>query len=285
MKMGSKYRLSSSAFQRADESGSQEPLSVFFLSVEGNDTEVKYFEGVRAYRSELGISVLIDIEVLRRRSKDTRSAPKYVIELLEEYISLRGTDENYIIQELTTEFTTKYSKEFIESFVISPKKIPKDERIRFFNELNILGFDIEYRKYLSKYDNNQDIFCIVIDRDQHSNIDECIQHCNEKNYKVFLTNPCFEFWLLLHLMDDVINKYNCEDLFKNKKLSRTHSYVSYEVSKIAKHGKKNIGFAKNYLHNIDFAIKQADESETTINNLITKIGTNIGDLFKLLRNS
>lgn len=282
--MSSKYRLASSAFQRVDESGLQEPLTVFFLSVEGNDTEVEYFDGVKAYRGELGISALIDIEVLKRRKKDTNSDPIHVIELLEEYIALRGTDESDIINELTTEFTTKYSKEFIEKYVNNPKTILKRDRIIFANELNLLGFDIEYRKYLMKYNNDRDKFCIVIDRDNHSNIKECMQHCNEKKYKVFITNPCFEFWLLLHLTD-VKNMYSYDDLLRNEKKSNKHSFISNEVSKITGHAKKNICFNKNYLKNIDLAIRRSNEFETNVNKLEDKVGTNLGELFLILKNS
>jgi hypothetical protein len=75
--MGSKYRLKSSAFERKDESGLEDPLKVFFISVEGNDTEVKYLEGVKTYRTELGIAAIVDIEVLKRRKSDTKSAPEH----------------------------------------------------------------------------------------------------------------------------------------------------------------------------------------------------------------
>ena len=278
----SKYRLASSAFQRSEESGIQEPLSVFFLSVEGNDTEVKYFNGVKAYKDVLGISVLIDIEVLNRKSKDTNSAPTKVIELLEEYIAIRGTDDKHIIDELRSEFKTKYPREFIEKYVNNPKKVPKNERVAFDNDLQLLGFDIEYRRYLRKYNNDNDVFCVIIDRDEHSNINECLRYCKERKYNIFLTNPCFEFWLLLHLVD-VKKDYSYEQILKNERFSNIHNFISKEVSTFAGHGKKNINFDKNYLSRIDLAIQRANEFETNVDNLVDKVGTNIGDLIVLLR--
>lgn len=278
----SKYRLASSAFQRNEEGGIQEPLSVYFLSVEGNDTEVKYFRGVKSSKSAIGISALIDIEILNRRSKDTQSDPTKVIELLEEYIEIRGTDDEHIINELTEDFINKYSREFIQDYINNPQSIPKKQRNAFSYELQLLGYDIEYRRYLRKYNSEKDVFCIVIDRDKHSNVKECIQYCNEKKYKAYLTNPCFEFWLLLHLVD-VKEKYKYEDLLENKKLTNTHSFVSKEVSELAGHGKKNICFEKNYLTNIDLAIQRANDYETDINSLHDKVGTNLGELILLLR--
>ena len=44
MRMKNKYRLSSNAFEREEETDKVEPQKVFFLSVEGNATEKEYFE-------------------------------------------------------------------------------------------------------------------------------------------------------------------------------------------------------------------------------------------------
>ena len=89
--MTNRYRLSSSTYEREEEN-KIEPKKVFFLSVEGNTTEKAYFQGVSSYRKQLGISAEVNVEVLRRSSKDTNSAPQQVIELLEEYIRLRNTE-------------------------------------------------------------------------------------------------------------------------------------------------------------------------------------------------
>lgn len=98
--MGSKYRLTSSAFLRKDEEEKISPLKVFFLSVGGNDTEKEYFQGVKILKNQLGITALVDIEVLHRSKRDTNSAPKHVLELLEEYLQLRGGTEEDIFNEL-----------------------------------------------------------------------------------------------------------------------------------------------------------------------------------------
>jgi len=66
-------------------------------------------------------------------------------------------------------------------------------------------------------------------------------------------------------------------------LTHAHSFVSNEVSKIAGHGKKNIGFEKNYLPNIDLAIERSEGYETDIYCLHEKVGTNLGELILLLR--
>ena len=66
---------------------------------------------------------------------------------------------------------------------------------------------------------------MVLDRDcgNHSKIlmEDCIKYCEENGYKCFVTNPCFEFWLLLHLCD-VQNDFSIEEqaeFYNNKKIS------------------------------------------------------------------
>ena len=50
--MKNRYRLSSNAFEREDEEDKVEPQKIFFLSVEGNDTEKEYFDGISANRRQ-----------------------------------------------------------------------------------------------------------------------------------------------------------------------------------------------------------------------------------------
>jgi len=61
---------------------------------------------------------------------------------------------------------------------------------------------------------------MIIDRDEWTNIDEISTLCkNEGNFYLALSNPCFEFWVLLHVKD--ISEYDEEALkaiFENKKI-------------------------------------------------------------------
>lgn len=287
--MASKYRLKSSAFIRKGEDGTpQEPRSVFFLSVEGNDTEVEYFEQIEAHKKELGIDVLVKIEVLHRSKKDTNSAPKHVIELLEEYIELRETSVEEQLNQLLPEFTKVYSKEFVKLYLDKPEEIPKRTRKEFETQLTILGYDLNYNKYLEQYNGPNDKFCVVIDRDRqnHSekNMRDCIEHCSKNNFLCFISNPCFEFWLLLHLSDVKIEYASTlDEIKKNEKKTDQHTYVSKIVSDKAGHGKSHINFCKNYLLNIDIAIERAKSFEIDINKLIDNVGTNLGELITLMR--
>lgn len=80
--MINKYRLTSPAFEREKEEDKISPKKVYFIAVEGNITEVEYFDMINQHREELGIHSLITIEPLKRSNKDTNSDPMHVISLL-----------------------------------------------------------------------------------------------------------------------------------------------------------------------------------------------------------
>lgn len=201
--MHNQFRLMSAAYDREDDDEKEIVEKRVFLSVEGNETEKEYFDGVSKYRVKIGINAKVDVEVLGRGRKDTNSAPQQVIELLEEYIRLREQDEDDFLEEISNQFRETYSVEFIKQYLENPENLPRRQRNAFVTELKKIGYDINYRKYLKKYNRELDEFAVLIDRDKHThseaNMSECINHCKDKGYKCYIANPCFEFWLLMHL--------------------------------------------------------------------------------------
>ena len=282
--MVNKYRLSSKSYDRETPNEQITPRKIYFISVEGVATEVEYLQGLSDYRTELGINALVNIEVLRRKTKDGYSAPEQVIELLEEYLSLREAGNN-IFPDIPDEIKNNFSPDFIQLYIETPESISPKERNRFELALRKTGYDLAYRKYLSKYTSNFDEFCILIDRDAGSHSSEdmnfILQYCKEKKYRCFITNPCFEFWLLLHF-SDVYEEYSDQlDLIReNKKVSNAHTFVSNELSAKAHHGKKGIAFKEKYLPHIEEAIIRASKFASDNEALITDIGCNIWILIK-----
>lgn len=288
--MTNKYRLSSTTYNRETEEEKEDLQKIIFLSVEGNVTEKEYFDGVSSNREKLGIDSRIDVEVLKRRSNDTNSAPQQVIELLEEYIRLREYGKEKLIEDIPEEFVEKYGIEFIQQYLYEPNELPKKKRNLFMTDLMKIGYDVNYRKYLNKYNSKLDEFCILIDRDMqtHSevNMQECIKYCKEKGYKCYIANPCFEFWLLLHLSDVEIEYGDRMHLIKeNAKVSDSHTYVSKEVSDKAHHGKCGINFKRNYMPRIDIAIQRAKRMPSDENDLVNCIGCNLWKLLEDMKRS
>ena len=287
--MYNRYRLASTVYDREDEAQKIIPEKRVFLSVEGNVTEKEYFDGLSKNRVKIGINAKVDVEVLRRGKKDTNSAPQQVIELLEEYVRLREQNEDDILQEVSEQFKEQFSMDFIKQFLETPDKLPKKQRNLFATELKKIGYDINYRKYLKKYNNERDEFAVLIDRDMQthseSNMSECIKYCRDNGYKCYIANPCFEFWLLMHLADIEAEFGDQLDKIKeNKKVSEQHTFVSREVSNRAHHGKSGIDFARKYLPYMDKAIIQAKKFPDDEYELVDSIGCNLWRLIEELKN-
>lgn len=287
--MYNRYRLTSTVYDREDEAQKIIPEKRVFLSVEGNVTEKEYFDGLSKNRVKIGINAKVDVEVLRRGKKDTNSAPQQVIELLEEYVRLREQNEDDILQEVSEQFKEQFSMDFIKQFLETPDKLPKKQRNLFATELKKIGYDINYRKYLKKYNNERDEFAVLIDRDMQthseSNMSECIKYCRDNGYKCYIANPCFEFWLLMHLADIEAEFGDQLDKIKeNKKVSEQHTFVSREVSNRAHHGKSGINFARRYLPYMDKAVIQAKKFPDDEYELVDSIGCNLWRLIEKLKN-
>ena len=299
-----KYRLhSNDMFQRREE-GLLDVDKVVFLSVEGNDTEVDYFNNLEKFRKELGINSMVHVHVLGRAKRDTNSSVEAVLELLEEYIELRK--ENGLPQSLRNSIPSKYSNDFILSYLhneIGDCALKKE----FEKDLEMAGIDYSYSLFLKKYkcnnsDNDNDVFGIVIDRDWQTHTPEQLkmvyEKCKNNGYMFFISNPCFEFWLLLHLKNVKIEYASqLNDFLKNEKVSSKHTFTSKKISELANHSKtiSTSTFQKYYLPNIDVACDRAykyftvdcdeligankgDESE------LGSLGTNLPKLFSVLKN-
>ena len=286
--MINRYRLTSTVYDREDESQKVLPEKRIFLSVEGNATEKEYFDGVSKNRETIGINAKVDVEVLRRGKRDTNSAPQQVLELLEEYIRLREQKEDDILKEISEQFKEQYSVDFIKQYLQDPNQIPKKQRNLFVTELKKIGYDINYRKYLRKYNQELDEFAVLIDRDMqtHSkdNMIDFIKHCKDKGYKCYIANPCFEFWLLMHLadIDEEFGKH-LEDIKQNPKISKQHTFVSKAVSERGHHGKSGIRFATQYMPKINHAIEEAKKYASNEEELIDNIGCNLWKLMEELK--
>lgn len=105
-----------------------------------------------------------------------------------------------------------------------------------------------------------DEFWMIIDRDRWV-LDEWVEKCKkEKNFYLSITNPCFEFWLLLHIVDlNSINDDQKEKILKNPKVSRKKRFLDKLLESLLAEGynKTNIRPTR-FLSRKEFAIKQAE---------------------------
>ena len=298
--MEKSFRLSSDGmFSRPEEIFPEKPLRIIFLSVEGNVTEQNYFSWLEKYREKLGIKTGVHVHPLRRGKRDNFSAPAQVLELLEEYIEIRESD--ILPDRMRKVIPTKYTDAFVQQYMKDPDSVDKDKKEQFEMLLKQVGIDLEYQFFVKEYQGQDDLFGVVIDRDYNTHtvmqLNEIRKQCIEKGYHFFITTPCFEFWLLLHLVD--VKKQYTGDMQKfrdNEKRTNKHTFTSLQVSEHAGHSKKISEkiFRQYYLNHIDYAISQTKKSfSTDVEELIGtdetedskkgKLRSNLPELFKLLR--
>ena len=298
--MEKSFRLSSDGmFSRPEEIFPETPLRIIFLSVEGNVTEQNYFSWLEKYREKLGIKTGVHVHPLRRGKRDNFSAPAQVLELLEEYIEIRESD--ILPDRMRKVIPTKYTDAFVQQYMKDPDSVDKDKKEQFEMLLKQVGIDLEYQFFVKEYQGQDDLFGVVIDRDYNTHtvmqLNEIRKQCIEKGYHFFITTPCFEFWLLLHLVD--VKKQYKGDIQKfrdNEKKTNKHTFTSLQVSEHAGHSKKISEkiFRQYYLNHIDYAISQTKKSfstdveelrgtDETEDSKKGKLGSNLPELFKLLR--
>lgn len=283
-KSTSRFRLASTAFMRADDENKIDPKRMIILSVEGDETERTYFQHLNVHLDR----ALIQIEVLRHRHGDGFSDPHHVIELLNEYVDIR--QGQLIPNELPKPFTEKYSRDIINAYLHNKESLSPETCVAISEDLVRIGIDLEYRRYLQTFDKETDYFAVVLDRDcgNHSRtlMEECFQLCEENGFGCFITNPCFEFWLLLHLCDVKVeySDVQLKEFKVNPKVSCRHTAVSREVSTRTHHGKR-IGFAefeKNYFPSISNALVHVQQFKTSYPDVLDDLGSNLPQLFDIL---
>lgn len=144
-------------------------------------------------------------------------------------------------------------------------------KITNFNE------DIENNKFL--YDKEIDKVCFVIDRDPQNfseqQYDNFLKMCKDYNYKVYVSNPTFELFLLLH--DDKIFDIDKTAMLENRRVSNSKRFLEVKLSEIFGCNKKNINFEK-FKVNIKKAINNEKQFEENLINLKHNLGSNVGTL-------
>lgn len=133
-----------------------------------------------------------------------------------------------------------------------------------------------------------DEFWLIIDRDDwekihHIDFNTLYDDCEkEKNFFIALSNPCFEFWLILHLkaLEDITEE-DRNKIFKNERVSAKHNYIDIFLAEC-------IGDSRGYNKRPKAAVfmprvKVAIENARKIRNLDERIPGGLStDVYKLV---
>lgn len=99
---------------------------------------------------------------------------------------------------------------------------------------------------------------IDVDRWGDAKLAEIAQECHQKNYKLAVSNPCFELWLLLHLKS--LNEYSedvLEEFRENPKITQNRSRLDIELLEILGEYNKSNLVEKHFLPFVEQAIQRA----------------------------
>lgn len=276
------YRLSGNPFDREFETVAVK--RIFFLSVEGQRSEPSYFNNLQRRLNQCGESP-VALHVLAHQN-DGRSSPSAVMELLDECRGLRE-GKTLIPMEALELVRQSFDNEEITRILEDDSSVAKARRVEFRSLLSSLGINLDYRKFLASYAPDCcDRFVVVLDRDAEchtrESLVEVISRCREEGYLCCLTNPCFDFWLLLHLddIDRLRAPEEKERILANRKVSRQHTYLSSRVSRLAHHAKQIRGsvFDHCYYPNLGKAMKAARTFAGDAERVLDQVGTTIPDL-------
>ncbi|EOS68617.1 hypothetical protein C818_03425 [Lachnospiraceae bacterium MD308] len=134
-----------------------------------------------------------------------------------------------------------------------------------------------------------DKICLIVDRDRESFIsvpknnqyDYVVNTCAKKKFGLYITNPCFEFWLLLHFNE--VFELEQEKLLENPKVTAKRRYAEQELRRIWPGYEKNAYKAVEVVKRIDKAIENEKEFCEDVVLLENKVGSNLGLLIKEMK--
>lgn len=121
------------------------------------------------------------------------------------------------------------------------------------NPLQVVKFAEEKGKAYS-YDK---IYC-VFDKDLHSNFNEAQQKCKKYNFEAIISNPCFEFWILLHFI------YTTKTF--NTNASPCNALIEGCLKQHIQDYSKNHNFTNIIREKLDTAIKNAQKANKEAEN-------------------
>lgn len=306
--------------KRSGASESREVRKKYFLVFEGKITEEIYFDGVSEHRNEIGINPLIElVPILRSYSEEGWSNPKKILDRME--MNLKEAESgkvsyetllNWIMEFLDDEgviYKNRTAAAYVWQIL---QNICKDvlhteltdqvdnldttcaqivdslkEETQWENIINDVPAVIENRAIT--YDKSIDKICFIIDRDRESFVSTegndqyhyVLDVCRKNNYGFYLSNPCFELWLLMHF--DEVKKLDPEKLIENTKVSAKRRYTEQELRKLLPGYSKSRYAVEKLIGRIDKAIQNEKAFCEDEEELEHFVGSRVGVLMDELR--
>ncbi len=287
-------------FVRHQTDKENEPRKKYILAFEGEKTEQQYFITLLKYRQKLCINSLIDFIILKRDICEKGvSNPKHLTNLLLikiQEIKNKQISNITLINRISNILgKNNIPKEKFKTLCDLYIDIMKSNSFKMFSIddykkqkkyiYDVLGNDEELKtiidNYISElllfhditYDPEIDDICLIVDRDYDSFSEEQYDYvkstCEKNKIILCISNPFFEFWLLLHTEN--ILEYDKNDL-------KSKIFINNKLNEIlGKYNKSNYN-AEFFVQHIHTAIKNEKKFCENIGDLKNEIGSNVGDL-------
>lgn len=132
---------------------------------------------------------------------------------------------------------------------------------------------------------HSDELWMIIDTDSWPNIPDIIDACNKLgNMFVAVSNPCFEFWLLLHRKD--VNEYSGDEkalILENRKISNNRNYVDSKIVEAVGSYNKSRLRVDDFLPFIEKAVAQSKALDVPKESYPTRLGSHIYKLIERIQ--
>lgn len=293
----------------------REAARKFYLVYEGSKTEAKYFEGIEENKLLLNIDALIEIvPILRSYNEQDWSNPKKILDKLIEYVCEKECDKlpkesfvdkviDWLLEEQIISDKGVYTKDnlkpvLLKLFQREPELLDLKEATKItsnflIKELNLSDSIIQIEDYIKRqfvtYEEGHDKICLIADRDKQSfkedQYDYVVKTCNEKGYMFYVSNPCFELWLLMHY--DEILDMDKEKLLTNPKETpkAKKRFLEKQLSILMDGYNKNNLNIEKLIPRIATAVKNEKSFCENTENLKTDLGCTIGLLIEEMQRS
>lgn len=298
-------RIKKNFGRRSDDDIILSPKKKYIFAFEGDKTEKQYFEAINDNKEELEISDLIEIKVLEREDasrsnqlqvvkdveyhfntifscKDSKEDIKEHLKLILDKNDFDFELKVHIIELIDNIFCDENYSCNIDKFIYELNQLlNKNDSINYFIQ------SINNFKEILDFDEDFDVVCIIIDRDKNSftdsQYDKVIEICYKYDYRLGVTNPCFEFWLLLHFND--CREYSCIDIKENlRETTNGKNFIEKcLIKEINSYNKSRLNF-NVFKDKISNAIENEKIYCEDINLLKDKIGSSVGKIISEILN-
>lgn len=292
----------------------------YILLTEGTETEPRYFNAIEENKGLLGIPPIIKILPLTRSyGEDCWSNPKKILDRLLLNIEESTTGKitystllNGMIDCLYySEYLTKHKEKIPEVrnllerayksiLNVNPEDFVQDKESAITKvteflakeksricELIIKNIGDALNEQSIPYSPEIDKICLIVDRDPlsftSSQFDYVKNTCETNNVQLYISNPGFELWLLMHSGNFCNLVENLDNRFK---VAEPQEFQDYVVDLLKK---EFIGYNKSkfrasvFMPLINNAIANEKTFTENVANLKDCLGTNVGLLIQEMR--